>query len=153
VWRFHGNANLSAGTIQIGWKKSARPVTHSPLMVGRAVSGLTLSTADQRYEINWQPVPTVGMIINGAATSFLRMRLFAAGPDGMAVEIADVRRDHIFQLLDPYDADSITDPYFVPFDVPTVFHKGSYILFETGAGYLASDRIVPIQLVPEGKAA
>ncbi len=152
VIRFQAGSDADAGSALIGWKKSTREPSHSPLMLGRVISGLTDTSPDQRYEINWQPVPTVGMIINGFA-HFVRFRLFAADAKGETREVADVLHDHVLQVLDPYNVQSITDPLFIPFDMPTVFAKGSYILFETASSYDGTERLVPVQLVPEKKAA
>jgi len=139
----------SVATIKIGWKKSSRPVTHTPLLIGRVLSGMTLSTLDNLYEVNWQQAPVVGIIINGLA-HFDRIRVFAADKGGEPRQVADVlTATFLLALMDPYNVQSITDPLFIPFDVPTIMAKGSYILFDTGSGYTGAERIVPVQLVPE----
>jgi hypothetical protein len=154
VWRTGADGaadGLSVGTFLIGWKKSMREPTHSPLMVGRVLSGMTLSTKGNLYEINWQPVPCVGFVINGFA-HFDRFKLYAADDKGEVREVADVTHDQVLALLDPYNVQSITDPVFIPLDQPYILNKGSYILFDTGAGYTGTERIVPIQLVPAPNA-
>lgn len=150
VWRVNldpGGA-ASAGNEFIGWKKSPRPVTHSPLMNGKALSGLNASSPDEQYEINWQPVATCGVIINGLS-HFSRIRIHAADAKGFTTQLCDITPTQILELMDPYNVQSITDPLYIPFDVPTVFGKDSYILFTTTAGYTGAERIIPVQLVQE----
>jgi hypothetical protein len=148
VWRVNLNAASDAGSYRIGWKKSAKAPTHSPLIVGRAVSGLAASSLDETYEINWQAFPTVGMIVNGFS-HFDRIRVFAADSKGFTTQLCDITPTMLLELLDPYNVQSITDPVFIPFDVPTVFGKDSYILLDTKNTYDGSERIVPVQLVEE----
>lgn len=156
VWQTVNIANAASdATIMIGWKKSSRPVTHTPLLIGRVISGLTLSSDDQVYEINWPKAPVCGMIINGLA-SFDRIRVQAAGPSGDPVQVCDITTaDFLLSILDPYNVQSITDPLFIPFDVPTVFGKGSEIWFKTNGNYDGTERLVPVQVVaePTAKAA
>ncbi len=139
----------SAATIKIGWKKSSRPVTHTPLMIGRVLSGMTATTLDNLYEVNWQQAPVVGVVINGL-THFDRIRVFAADKGGEPRQVADIlTATFLLAIMDPYNVQSITDPLFIPFDVPTIMAKGSYILFDTNGSYTGAERIVPVQLVPE----
>lgn len=152
VVRWDLNASSEDAPVFIGWKKSSAPVTHSPLMNGRAISGLVASSPDEEYELNWQPVPTVGVIISGFA-HFDRIRIQAADNAGNLTQLCDVKPDQILAVLDAYNVQSITDPIFIPFDVPTIFNKDSVILFTTLSTYDGTERIVPVQLVPETKAA
>ncbi len=152
VWRVQMTGSNSNGAHTLGWKKSPNPVTHSPYMVGRVISGLTANTPDQEYEINWPQAPVAGIIINGF-DHFLRLKLIAADGKGNQVELCDVLNDQILQVLTPYSAQSITDPLYIPFDVPTIFPKGSLIRFNTDTDYDGTERIVPIQFVSEKRAA
>lgn len=142
----------SVASIVVGWKKSSRPVTHTPLMIGRVLSGLTATSEDQQYDINWPQAPVVGMVIKGLS-HFDRLRVFAADKGGDARQVCDITvADFLLAIMDPYNVQSITDPLFIPFDVPTIMAKGSYILFKTNGSYTGAERLVPIQLVPEVSA-
>jgi hypothetical protein len=154
VWQTVFTADpASVASLKIGWKKSSKRVTHTPLMIGRVLSGMTATTKDNLYECNWQLAPVVGIIINGLG-HFDRMRIFAADAGGQPMQVCDVTTaDFLLDLLDPYNVQSITDPFFIPFDVPTIMAKGSYILFDTNGSYTGAERIVPVQLVPEAAPA
>lgn len=152
VWRTQLSGTNSDGTMTLGWKKSPNKVTHSPLLVGRTLSGMT---AGEECEFNidtWKKAPVCGIIINGFA-HVDRMKLVAADKEGNQVQLNDVLSAQILQVLQPYSAMSITDPIYIPFDVPTVFWKGSLIKFTLGAAYDGTERIVPVQLVDERVAA
>lgn len=148
VFRVQLSGTNTAGSMLLGWKKSPRPVTHSPYMVGRVISGLTANTADQQHLLTLKPLPTAGIIIKGFA-NFTRLRLYAADKEGMVQELFDAKTSQILAMLQLYNEQTITDPVFIPFDLPTVLPKGSYILFETGAGYAGTERLTPIQFVKE----
>jgi hypothetical protein len=147
-WDLSAGGEATESSVRIGWKKSGSPVTHSPLMNGRAISGLNASSTDEEYEINWQPVPTCGVIISGFS-HFSRIRIKAADSKGNLTELCDVTPDQILSVLDAYNVQSITDPIYIPFDVPTIFNKDSVILFTTRNTYDETERIVPVQLVEE----
>lgn len=143
----------SVASIKIGWKKSSRPVTHTPLMIGRVLSGMTSNSLDQLHEVNWPAAPVVGIIINGLS-HFDRIRIFAADKGGEPRQVCDiVTASFLLAIMDPYNVQSITDPLFIPFDVPTIMSKGSYILFDTNGSYAGTERLVPVQLVEEPSAA
>jgi hypothetical protein len=149
--RYQLNANSAAGSVKLGWAPSTGPVSHSPFMVGRIISGIpTGANKDSRYEISWQPIPTVGIIVNGFA-HIDRIRMFPADSSGKTSELFDILHDAMLALLDPYNVQSITDPLFIPFDVPTIFLKDSYILWDTNSSFTGAERIIPVQLVPEAK--
>lgn len=152
VWRTQLSGTNSNGDVKLGWKKSPNRVTHSPLMVGRTISGLSTGAECEFPIDNWKKAPVCGIIINGF-THFTRLKLVAADKEGNQVQLCDVLSDHILQVLQPYSAMSITDPIFIPFDVPTVFWKGSMLKLTTTGSYDESERIVPIQLVGEALAA
>lgn len=150
VWQTVNIPNAASdATIKIGWKKSSAKVTHTPLILGRVLSGMTASSPDQQYDINWPQAPCLGVVINGLA-HFDRIRIFAAADSGDPVQVADVlAASFLLALEDPYNVQSITDPFFIPFDIPTTMKKGSYIFFDTNGGYTGTERAVPIQLVAE----
>jgi hypothetical protein len=93
-------------------------------------------------------VPTCGVIISGFS-HFSRIRIKAADSKGNLTELCDVTPDQILSVLDAYNVQSITDPIYIPFDVPTIFNKDSVILFTTRNTYDETERIVPVQLVEE----
>lgn len=142
-----GNANLSAGSAEIGWKSAMRKVEYVPYLIGHTLSGLAASTPSNRYEINIPQFDTVGFIIDLGATEFTRIRFYLADDDGKVREVADWKRGHILMNLQPYHAVSVTDPVFLPFDAPVVVKPGSYFLMDTGAGYDGTQRFVPVQFM------
>lgn len=146
------NANASAGSIQLGWKFAASEPDYMPYFVGKTISGLAAATNDERFEINLQPFPTAGFVIDLGATEFTRVRIFAADPQGRTTEVTDLLRDHILMMHQPFDEAGLTDPILIYFDKPIIFERGSYILFNTGAGYNGTQRMVPLQFVPLKKA-
>lgn len=147
-WELSAGGEATESTVRIGWKKSSDKVTHSILMNGRAISGLNADSPDEEYEINWQQVPVVGFVLNGLA-HFSRIRIMLADAKGNLTQMCDVTPDQILAMLDPYNVQSMTDPVYIPLDVPTIFNKDSVILFTTKPSYDGSERIVPVQLVEE----
>ena len=152
VWRIQMSGSNTAGLATIGWKKAPNKITHSPLLVGRTLSGMTLSQECEFPIDTWKKAPVCGIIINGFA-HVTRLKLIAADAEGNQVQLNDSLSDHILQVLQPYSAMSITDPLYIPFDVPTIFWKGSLIKFTLSASYDGTERIVPVQLVNERVAA
>jgi hypothetical protein len=149
--RLQLNASSAIGTVKLGWAPSAGDVTHSPHIIGRLLSGMTAgANKDSRYEVSWQPIPTVGIIINGF-NHIDRIRMYPADANGKTSELFDMLHDQILAVLDPYNVQTLTTPLFIPFDVPVIFAKDSYILFDTNAGYDGTERILPVQLVEEAK--
>lgn len=148
VWRVQMSGTNSNGLATLGWKKSANKVTHSPLLVGRTLSGMTAGQECEFPIDTWKKAPVCGIIINGFA-HVSRMKLVAADTEGNQVQLSDALSDQLLQVLQPYSAMSITDPIYIPFDVPTVFWKGSMIKFTLTGSYDGTERIVPVQLVNE----
>jgi hypothetical protein len=142
-----GNANLSVGSAEIGWKAASRKIQYVPYLIGQTLAGLVASTPGQRFEFNVMQFPTVGLIIDLGATEFTRIRFFLADDDGKVKEVSDWKRDHILMNLQPYHAGSISDPVFLPFDAPIIIKPGSYLLVDTGAGYTGAQRFVPVQFM------
>lgn len=152
VFLIRGNANLSAGTAEVGWMAAMREIEFCPYLVGQTINGLAASSNDQRFELNLQQFTTAGFIIDLGATEFTRIRFFLAGEDGNVREVADWKRDHILMMHQPYHAASVTDPVFLAFDTNIVIRPGSYLLMNTGAGYDGTQRITPVQFIPKKKA-
>lgn len=152
VFLIRGNANLSAGSMEIGWQMPWREIDYVPYLVGQTINGLAASSNDQRFDFNLQQFMTVGFIMDLGATEFTRIRFFLAQEDGTVKEVADWKRDHILMMHQPYHAASISDPVFIFFETPIVIRPGSYLLVNTGAGYDGTQRIVPVQFIPARKA-
>lgn len=152
VFLIRGNANLSAGSMEIGWKVPDREVDFVPYLVGQTINGLAAASNDQRFELNLQQFDTAGFIMDLGATEFTRVRFFLAGEDGNVREVADWKRDHLLMMHQPYHAATISDPVFIWFDVPIIVRPGSYLLMNTGAGYDGTQRIVPVQFIRAKKA-
>jgi len=153
VFLVRGNANLSAGAMEIGWQKAMRQIEYVPYLVGQTINGLAASSNDQRFDLHLQQFETAGFVIDLGSTEFSRLRFFLADQNGNVREVADWKRDHILQMHQPYHAASVSDPVFIFFEAPVVIYPGSYILFNTGAGYDGTQRIVPVQFIPVKKAA
>lgn len=148
-----GNASLSAGSSEIGWKRPNREVDYIPYLIGQVINGLAASTNDQRFELNFAQFPCVGLIMDMGTTEFTRIRFFLADKDGKTTEVSDWKNDDIQLNLQPYHVNAVTDPVFLPFDYPVIVYPGSYLLVNTGAGYNATQRIVPVMFMPAPKVA
>lgn len=152
VFLIRGNTNLSAGSMEIGWKAPNRDIDYVPYLIGQVINGLVASTNEQRFELNVSQFPCAGFIIDMGTTEFSRIKFFLADENGKTREVFDMKNDHIQMQLQPYSANSITDPVFIPFDYPVIIRPGSYLLINTGAGYDGSQRLVPVMFMPAKKA-
>lgn len=139
------NANSSAGAWQIGWKKAQVEPDFMLHMVGQA-TGIAASQSDKSYYLRLPQFPCVGFIVDlVSATGITRLKLVR----GQNQEIFDLEQADILSKLQPVHAVSLTDRVFIPLDEPTVFpDAGSRFVMDTGAGYAATKRIVPVLLVP-----